>query len=250
MKPLKRAVRRGLNRLGFVVWNRNQPHVYAEDGLCTHHNFSFVEDAEFRDAYARAIRANDGHDHRMRWRAHVALWAAGQAARMPGAFVECGVSTGFLMSAIMQRLGWNALGKEAFLFDTFGGLDPQHVTEKESGRLEWYSGLDENKVRENFAEFERVNFVVGTVPETLDRVAIDRVAYLSLDMNCVGPEVAALRHFWPKLVPGGWLVLDDFAYSGYEDQNRAHKALAREFGFEIVALPTGQGLAQKPPLAP
>ncbi len=50
----------------------------------------------------------------------------------------------------------------------------------------------------------------GKVPESLATVEIERVAYLSLDMNIAYPEIEALKHFWPKLVPGAIVVLDDY----------------------------------------
>lgn len=247
LKYVKRSIRAVLRSQGYALYNKNLPHVYSEDNLSTDHNHSFVDDPRFIAAYDRAKQANGGVDHKMRWRAHVAFWAARHAATLEGDFVECGVSTGFLMSGIMQDLNWNSLGRDCYLFDTFQGLDPRYTSETEAqdGRLKRFSGLREDAVRENFAEFQNVHFVVGTVPETLDQVEIDKVAYLSLDMNCTAPEIAAFKHFYPKLVPGGWIVLDDYAYSGYEEQHHAYNDLAKDMGIEILCLPTGQGLVTK-----
>lgn len=248
MGIMKSTLRRVVHGLGYDLYNRNYPKTYSEDGLSTNHNHSFVDDPTFLAAYSRALEANDGIDHKMRWRAHIAFWAASHAARLPGAFVECGVNTGFIMSGIMQQNGWNDLGKDCYLFDTFGGLDERFVSagEASDGRLEGYKNLSEQRTRENFAEFDRVHFVVGAVPETLVQVDIPQVSYLSLDMNCTIPEIEAFRYFWPRVVPGGWVVLDDYCYSGYEEQHFAYNALAEELDFRIMTLPTGQGLVQKP----
>lgn len=244
---LKSIARSALKRAGYELWNTRQPHVYSEDGLSTHHVHDFVDKAPFRAAYARAIQAN-GKDHHMRWRAHVALWVARQAARLPGDFVECGVSTGFLASAIMHDLGWNGRNKRFWLFDTWEGLDAGEITEAEkaAGRLAWYADVSFDRVKANFAEFDRVEMVRGSVPASLETVAIEQVCYLSLDMNCVGPEIAAAAHFWPRIVPGGFMLLDDYAYAGYEAQHAAFDGFAAESGFDILTLPTGQGLAIKP----
>ena len=247
---VKSTLRRVLNRLGYDLYNRNHPAIYSEDGFSTYHNHTFVNDPKFVAAYDRALKANDGIDHNMRWRAQVAFWVASQAVKLPGAFVECGVNTGFIMSGIMQQNQWNDLGKDCFLFDTFGGLDERFVSDTEAldGRLAGYANINETKTRENFAEFDRVHFVVGAVPETLTQVDIPQVCYLSLDMNCTIPEIEAFRHFWPRVVPGGWVVLDDYCYAGYDEQHYAFNTLAEELGFQILALPTGQGLVQKPPV--
>jgi hypothetical protein len=102
-------------------------------------------------------------------------------------------------------------------------------------------------VEANFAEWLRVRLVPGMVPDTLTTIDLERVAYLHVDMNHPAPETAAVRYLWPRLVPGGWLLLDDYAFYGFVEQKRAMDAVARDLGFAILSLPTGQGLAQKSP---
>jgi hypothetical protein len=75
-----------------------------------------------------------------------------------------------------------------------------------------------------------------------------RVSYLHLDMNCAPPEVAAFEYFWEKLVPGAIVLLDDYAYLGYESEKEAMDVLAEERKLRILSLPTGQGLLIKPNL--
>ena len=65
-------------------------------------------------------------------------------------------------------------------------------------------------------------------------------------MNCVQPEVAAMEYFWPKLVAGGVVILDDYGFSGHEAQKRAADQFAASVGARILSLPTGQGLLIKP----
>jgi hypothetical protein len=245
---IKSLARQWLNSRGYAVYNTAQPHVYSEDGFSTTHNKNFLRNLRFLDAYERGIKANGGADHHMRWRAHVAFWVARQACRLPGDFVECGVSTGFLASGIMDYLNWNSLGRRYVMFDTWAGLDDRYLSdaEREAGRLEWYAGLDFESVKRNFSEYENVEMVRGTVPETLASTKIDQVCYLSLDMNCTRPEIEAAEYFWPRMVPGAFMLLDDYAYSGYEEQNAAFNEFATRHEIEILSLPTGQGLAIKP----
>src|SRR5262249_18132637 len=98
----------------------------------------------------------------------------------------------------------------------------------------------------NFAPFPRARLVRGMVPDTLHDVQIDRVCYLSLDMNIVAPEIAAIEHFWDKLVPGALVVLDDYGWSKYALQQEAMDRFASGKGVRILTLPTGQGLLIKP----
>src|SRR5436853_7138798 len=89
-----------------------------------------MDDPAFRNAYERGVRAA-GDDYRWHWRVHVGLWAAASAARLPGDFIECGVNRGFLSSAVMHHLDWNSRGRKFYLLDTFAGVDPRYVSEKE-----------------------------------------------------------------------------------------------------------------------
>jgi predicted O-methyltransferase YrrM len=84
------------------------------------------------------------------------------------------------------------------------------------------------------------------VPESLSTVEVDRVAYLSIDMNIAYPERKAIEHFWPKLAPGALVVLDDYGWMNYEEQKQTMDDFARGVGVEILTLPTGQGLLVKP----
>ena len=74
-----------------------------------------------------------------------------------------------------------------------------------------------------------------------------RVCYLSIDMNCVGPEIAAAEFFWDRLVSGAVVLLDDYGAGVWHlAQKRAFDEFARRKGVEILSLPTCQGLLIKP----
>ena len=64
-------------------------------------------------------------------------------------------------------------------------------------------------------------------------------------MNCVRPEIAAAEFFWPKLVSGGIMLLDDYGFSAHIDQKDAFDLFAARIGVQILSLPTGQGLMIK-----
>ncbi len=228
-----------------------QPDAYNQDGLISVHNHEFMQEPRFTAAYQRGVAAA-GQDYHWHWRVHIGLWAAQTAVRLPGDFVECGVNRGFLSSSIMQRLDWDALGRQFYLLDTFRGVDPRYlsdddrregVVEKNAGWIEQgFYATESDSVRRNFAEWRNVTIVEGAIPETLSRVTAARIAFLHIDMNCAAPEVAALEYFWPRLQVGAPVLLDDYAFHGYRHQKVAMDALAERLGVAIASLPTGQGL--------
>jgi hypothetical protein len=88
--------------------------------------------------------------------------------------------------------------------------------------------------------------IAGVIPEILEQVPAERVAFLHIDLNCAYPERRALEYFWPRLSPGAHVLLDDYAYFGHGCQAEAIEETARTLGVEILVLPTGQGLIVKP----
>lgn len=229
--------------------------LFHYDGLWTDpkiiHNHDFMRDRP----YLAALKAGEqalGHDHKMFWRLHVALWCARQASSLPGDFVECGVWRGFLATAIMTYLDWQNAPQRFFLFDTFDGMVAEQLTEAERANPEKIEHLNSHYrgtydvVREHFSHFPRVTIVKGAVPATLPSAQIDAVSFLSVDMNCVMPEIAAAEYFWPIMPVGGIILLDDYGFVSYEEQKRAFDDFARRHKTQILALPTGQGLLIKP----
>lgn len=229
---------------------------YDFDGLTTQHNSDFMREPAFIRAYNRGSQAARGIDHQWYWRFHVGLWCLRTAIRLPGDFVEFGVNYGMLASGGMLDLDWNQHNKHFYLFESFGGMKPDHVDTAVEGRahLDSYNRValsngfyatNPEEVRANFAEFHNIHLIVGFVPDTLDQLAAREVAFVHVDMNNPVPEVLALRFVWERIVPGGLVLLDDYAQKGFELQKRAMDDLSREIGFDILSLPTGQGLIIK-----
>ena len=227
---------------------------YDQDGLRSIHNHDFMRDARFQAAYQRGVHAA-GMDYSWHWRVHIGLWAAATCSKLSGDFVECGVNRGFLSSAIMQFLDWDRLGKRFFLLDTFRGIDAKYVSKEElddgaldKGQAALRSGfyvVGADSVRANFSEWRNVQIIEGSIPDTLPQVDSSRVAFMHIDMNCSPPEVAALSFFWNRLVHGAIVLLDDYAFHGYEHQKRGMDRFAKDRGVVIASLPTGQGLLIK-----
>lgn len=227
---------------------------YNHDNLITcHKSVGFLRDERFLSAYRRGVHSGHkiggGGDIHIEWRVHVACWAAERARSLPGAFVECGVNTGILSLALCEYIDFNATGKDFYLFDTFNGIPESQMSEGEkTDRVRENAMFYEDcfeLAQKNFAPFPRAQLVRGLVPDTLSTVSIDQVCYLSIDMNIVQPEIAAMEFFWDKLVPGAAIILDDYGWQPYRLQQEAHDRFAASKGVPILLLPTGQGLMIK-----
>jgi hypothetical protein len=217
---------------------------FSEDGLRTIHRADFTRDRQFQSAWHAAERRQPGTH--MRWRMHVTQWAAWQALQLPGDFVECGVNRGYLAASIVDYVDFVSQKERKFyLFDTFQGLVPELVSVRDkAAHLNEYQDVYDDVVKA-FGACPNVIPVRGAVPESLSSVDIDRVAYLSIDMNCAEPERDAMEYFWPRLSSGALIVLDDYGFAGHEYQKELADQFADQRDLQVLALPTGQGLLIK-----
>lgn len=262
MRELYNLLPKKLQRLTALVAGKaeitNFNPTYHQDALATNHWGAFVTDLKFQAAYQKAVRMGLAVDPRIEWRAHIACWAAVNGLKLGGAFVECGVNRGFLSRVITDYLGIKSLPR-FYLLDTYSGFSEKYLSQKQieglkawhakSGRSgPWQAGMYEDcydDVVRTFSDCPQVKIVRGVVPDTLQDVQANRIAYLSLDMNCSGPEIAALEYFWPKLVPGAYVVMDDYGWPGHEEQRDAFDDWAKRADVPLLSLPTGQGLLVK-----
>ena len=231
---------------------------YLSDGIVTNKACEFIRDPKFAAVYgasdlhhewfAAVYGASDLHHE---WRMFACIWAASVGARLEGDFVECGVNRGWFALAAMRYLDFDRLGKRFWLFDTYNGIPEAMATDPDEKRLveglrAAYAGDYFEETKANFASFASARLVKGVVPDTLVTVEIDRVAYLSIDMNLAAAEMAAAEHFWPRMSPGAMIVIDDYGWPGHRVQREAWNRFAAQKGVVLFPTPMGTGLIVKP----
>jgi O-methyltransferase len=222
---------------------------FAADGLVSVHNTDFIREPRFAEAYR--VGAGTGHaygDLHIEWRVRVILWAAQQALRLPGDFVECGTNTGIYARAMLSYLDIEGSGKQFYLLDTFDGIPDAQMTAAESAARKDYNAAYFDcweLVQRTFAPFSSVRLIRGAIPGTLDGIASSAIAFASIDLNVAQPEIEAITFLWDRLVPGAIVVIDDYGWPGHEVQKEAWDRFVAERNHELLPLPTGQALLIK-----
>ena len=225
---------------------------YNEDRLITNHYPAFMDDNKFIACYDSVIKKNEIVSGKIeggiRWRAHTIVWAANRGKNLEGDFVECGVNIGLLSKIAMDYIGFKKLNKTFFLLDTYEGLVEKYLTESEKKKGIKAGGYEPcyEQVLNTFKDYKNVKIIKGPVPDTLSEVTAKKIAYLSIDMNCVIPEIAAAEYFWDKMISGAAMVLDDYGHNSHKEQQCAFDKFAKDKNVDILCLPTGQGLILKP----
>ncbi|MBO9701641.1 MAG: class I SAM-dependent methyltransferase [Sporocytophaga sp.] len=222
---------------------------FFADGLITSNNCDFINEEKFAKAYQHAKATNPWPNFTLQWRVYVVCWFASLAKNLEGDFVECGVNTGAYARAIVDYLNFEELDKKFYLFDTYEGLVESMVSEEEKNAgIASYIGQYDNvyeRVLKTFAPFKNVEIIKGIVPHSLSKVETGTICYLSIDMNCAEPEIAAARFYWDKIVRGGVVILDDYGFPKHIEQKKAFDKFAKEKDVQILSLPTGQGIIIK-----
>ena len=229
---------------------------FSNDVITFNKSLDFLTDSRFRRAYERGINSGQqlgpmvNADLGIEFRVHIILWAAHHAMQLEGDFVECGVNTGIFSLAVCDYLDWNKQGRTFWLFDTYCGIPKSMLTDREraQGTTDQFqhSYFDcYELVQQNFQPYTGIQIIRGVVPGTLNQFTGRKVAYLSIDMNMVEPEIAAIEFFWDRLEKSAIVVLDDYGWIRRRLQKEAFDDFAKRKGIMIATLPTGQGLIVK-----
>jgi hypothetical protein len=147
--------------------------------------------------------------------------------RLAGDVVECGVWRGGNI-ILARKL---APARICWLFDTFAGMTaPTELDCKQNGvraidsfraksATRPWAAASLEEVRSYFAETEtlddgRLRFVVGPVERTLlDPANLpERIALLRLDTDWHASTKLELEVLYPRLAPGGFLIVDDYGH--------------------------------------
>ncbi len=228
---------------------------FKSDGLAVAgKNLSFLQDPAFKEAWAFSVELNKegwrGHVPDVRWRAHVACWAAGHCLHVPGDFAEFGVHTGIFSLTICKRHDFARQPKNYYLYDTFNGIPiDSGMTDIERKHTHMineklYFDCFEIATR-NFAHFPNTVLVRGVLPESINLKQFSRLAFVHIDLNNVNAEMGVIQAIWDRISPGGMVLLDDYCFKGYEEQYNAWNAFCTARGYSVLSLPTGQGLIVK-----
>lgn len=228
---------------------------YRADGMTlVDKNLGFLSEPRFATAWEKAREGGlEGWARGVpdiQWRAHIACWAASNVLHLEGDFVEFGVHTGLLSTTICHHTGFDRQPRKFWLFDTYAGIPEHSSPDDEKKRAAKHNSMIyQNDVFEhakrNFAPFPNAILVRGELPGTIDGVPIEKIAYLSVDLNSAFFEKASVERIWDRVVDGAHIVLDDYAWRGHENQYEMWNAFAAERGQRIATLPTGQGLMVK-----
>lgn len=151
-------------------------------------------------------------------------------ADVPGAAAELGVYRGFFARCINQLLPERKL----YLFDSFEGFS------EEANASESFQAAHANTTIEKVLAIqpypEKIIVKPGFFPASLEGLE-ENFCLVSLDVDFYQTTLDGLRYFWPRMNPGGYLLLHDWGSPNLPGVAQALCRYEREIGARLPAVP-------------
>jgi O-methyltransferase len=141
---------------------------------------------------------------------------------VPGDVIECGVCNGGTAAVLARFASHSRLNRNVWLLDSFQGMpeitpedgigvsnDPAeaHVG-KEVGDPERVNDV----LRSIGADLNRVRILPGWFQDTFPSVTAKEIAILNIDADWYESVKLCLNTFYDRVVPGGFVSLDDYGH--------------------------------------
>lgn len=144
---------------------------------------------------------------------------------IPGAVIECGVfkGTSFVRFAMFRELLGNYFSHKLIAFDVFSDDYPDtQFAEDKAYRDHWIStagpsSISTEQLTQVLEDKQVKNFelIAGDVCKTMPAYVKQhpglKVALLNVDIDFVEPTVCVLESLWDRVMPGGIVLLDNYA---------------------------------------
>lgn len=147
------------------------------------------------------------------------LALVGEAAKLPGAVVECGVARGGSAVLMAQHLRSLGASTPIIAIDSFQGFDSAELkAERAQGLLQEvpddaFTSTSLDYVRRKVATLglgETITLLDGYFADVLPTLGDTKVCMAFIDCDLRQSIAYCAETLWPQIVPGGLMVFDDY----------------------------------------
>jgi len=160
-----------------------------------------------------------------------------QTKDVPGAVVEIGCNLGGTAVIAKRMLDRLDVKKTYVCIDTFDGfVSEQFETDAALGTPTKDQNLFSGNSRALVAKImqrhgcDDVDLVQGDVTQVPDEELPEQCSGVLLDVDLTEPTYIALQRFWPRMAPGGFILVDDCQDGGSWKARFGYSAFCRENG--------------------
>ncbi len=196
------------------------------------------EDINFRSDFKRLSPHNVYSEERK----YTLREFARYTEHLSGAMAECGCYTGVSAYFLAQSSPSTPL----YLFDSFEGLSQPSDSDLAPDDMQsWRAGdlsTTTEALQENLSQFPNINIMKGWIPERFPEIENLQFRLIHIDVDLYQPTLDSLSFFYPRMVPGGVIIMDDYGFLNCPGANRAAHEFMSDKADHIIHLTTGQGV--------
>jgi len=254
MHRAKQALKRVFRAAGFEVARHGPPGPLPK-------NYSFETDEIFKAVFRQGVIASGSpHDPEV---VHQRMYNATQflkySLELPGDVVECGAFKGlssYVFCSYIRMANADFTGAGYHIFDSFQGLG-QPTAEDVIANHE-YGAVGETSqpvgafqgsieaVKATLRDFPLIEYHPGWIPESFAGVAERNYKFVHLDLDLYAPIKGALEYFYPRMIRGGVIVIDEYGFPRWPGARKAADEFCEENDLSgPISLTTGNGVLIK-----
>ncbi len=160
--------------------------------------------------------------------------------QVPGAFAELGVYQGESARALHHM----DPDRRFYLFDTFEGFKDQDLAFEKGEAASYTPGsfadTNINKVLSTIGGNRNILIQPGYFPQSALKLVQERFALVNIDADLYNPTKAGLEFFYPRLSPGGVILVHDYNYK-WEGVLKAVDDFCKTIPEAMVIIPDREG---------
>ena len=158
-----------------------------------------------------------------------------------GDFAELGVYRGN-SAAVLAHYAEKA-DRSLYLFDTFSGFDPRDFVGIDANAPKAFDATSIDMVKKTVGS-DRAIYVPGFFPGTVTPEMSDRRFVIAhLDCDLYEPMKAGLEFFYPRLSPGGLMMMHDYSNPHWAGAKQAVDEFCLTIPESVILLPDKSGTA-------
>jgi hypothetical protein len=149
-----------------------------------------------------------------------------RVADMPGCVAECGLGQGITFAMLSLLIREEGKQRPLWGFDSFQGF-PEPTIEDKSPRNprrgEWNATTKGEMLNclSQFGDTSHIQIIEGFFEKTLPISPVRDISLLHLDVDLYASYKICLEELFPRMVPGGIVVFDEFAREKWPGARRA-----------------------------
>lgn len=136
---------------------------------------------------------------------------ARQALLLQGDFVEAGVYRGGTARLLRRLIEGISPPRRLHLFDTFSGM-PATSPERDLHQPGDFSDTSNEVVSSLVGREDWILYHRGLIPDTFKGLEDARIVLSHIDVDIYRSVLDCCQFFYPRTVPGGFLIFDDYGF--------------------------------------